>query len=126
MRCCGRSATVPAMTIPAGPADRYARITQRLIEGLDSSGAGSAELAGVLESRVMEAIAAECALRVTSDYPPARLADAVLALADFGIELRVEDGLVVVEHCFCRQEHCDHPWRLLDQLLDSPGDKGTE
>jgi len=96
---------------------RYARITRRLALGAASSDDESSQaLAELLQRRIVESIASDCATNVTSDLLSERLTQAVEALGRHGIALRIGDGAVVVERCFCESETCGHPASLLTQL----------
>jgi hypothetical protein len=97
---------------------RYARITHRLALGVSSEDdAESQALAELLQRRIVESIAVECAPYVTSDLLSQRLAQAVAVLSQHGFALRIADGGVAVEGCFCAFRECDHPAALLQRLL---------
>jgi hypothetical protein len=97
---------------------RYARITHRLATAVSSEeDDASRELAGVLERRIVESIAVDCAPFVTSDLMSERLMQAVGALAEHDVLLRVGDTAVKIERCFCQLDACEHPSALLGRLL---------
>jgi hypothetical protein len=97
---------------------RYARITHRLVLGVSSEDDGaSLALAELLQRRIVESIAVECAPYVTSDLLSARLAQSVAALSEHGIALHVADGGIAVDACFCQSDGCGHPQALLERLL---------
>src|SRR6478672_4817243 len=97
---------------------RYARITHRLALGVSSAGdVESQAMAQLLQRRIVETIVAECAPYVTSDLLSQRLAQAVVALSEHGIALRVTDAGVAVDSCVCQSDGCGHPEALLARLL---------
>ena len=97
---------------------RYERITQRLAHGAASAeDESSLALAAVLERRIIESFIDECALHVTSDLLSERTSQAVAALSEHSVTLRIADGAVVVERCFCEADACGHPVPLLGRLL---------
>jgi len=97
---------------------RYARITHRIAVGVSSHDDDASQaLAELLQRRIIESIAIECAPYVTSDLLSARLAQAVNALGEHGIALHLTDRGVAVDRCFCQTDACDHPATLLERLL---------
>ena len=97
---------------------RYARITHRLALGAASSEDESSQaLAELLQRRIVESIAADCTPHVTSDLLSERLAQAVSALGRHGIAMRIDDGGIVIERCFCESDVCGHPETLLTRLV---------
>lgn len=99
-------------------ATRYARITHRLAQGVSSrDDEASLSLAQLLQRRIVESVAVECAPYVTSDVLSQRLDQAVAGLSEHGIALRITKAGVVVEACFCLSDACDHPAALLQRLL---------
>ena len=97
---------------------RYARITHRLALGVASEDdEASQALAELLQRRIVDSIAVECTPYVTSDLLSARLAQAVAALSEHNIALRITDGGMAVEGCFCQSDVCEHPQALLQRLL---------
>ena len=98
--------------------ERYARITQRLASALSSEDDDASHtMAEVLERRLVETIAAECALHVTADLLSRRLSQAIEALGEYGVVLRKTEALVAVDACFCTSAGCAHPQALLQRLL---------
>jgi hypothetical protein len=99
-------------------AARYARITHRLASGVASGDdASSRALASLLEQRVVESIAIECAPYVTSDVPSERMLQAAAALRERGISVRVEAGNVIQDRCFCDSDGCRHGTMLIERLI---------
>ena len=99
-------------------AARYARITHRLALGVSSEDdEASQALAELLGRRIVESVAIECAPHVTSDLMSERLTQAVAALREYDIALRLQDGGIVVEACFCGSDACSHVTALLQRLL---------
>ena len=97
---------------------RYARITNRLALGVSSDDDDvSQELAELLQRRIVESIAVECAPYVTSNLLSVRLVQAVAALSEHGIAMYVTDAGVLVEGCFCESDACGHATALLQRLL---------
>lgn len=97
---------------------RYARITHRLALGVSSQDdAESQALSVLLQRRIVESIAVECAPRVTSDLLSQRLAQAIAALSEHGISLRITDGGIAIDACFCGSDGCEHTLALLQRLL---------
>ena len=88
VRDTSRSATVRRVNADSA---RYARITHRLALGVSSEDdEASQALAELLERRIVESIAIECAPHVTSDLMSERLAQAVAALREHDIALRLQ------------------------------------
>jgi hypothetical protein len=97
---------------------RYVRITQRLALGVSSEDdVESQALAELLERRVVDSIALECAPLVTSDLLSERVLQAIAALEEHGVELAVADSGIAVERCFCESDACSHAGALLERLL---------
>ena len=97
---------------------RYVRITHRLALGVSSEeDEASQALAQLLERRIIDSIALECAPQVTSDLLSERLQQAVAALREHGIILAVSDAEIAVEACFCQTDGCKHASALLGRLL---------
>src|SRR5258708_5421612 len=97
---------------------RYTRITHRLALGASAEDDEESQaLAELLHRRILESIAIESAPHVTSGLLSQRLAQAVAALSEHGIVLRVTDAGIQVERCFCELHACDHPRALLERLL---------
>jgi hypothetical protein len=97
---------------------RYARITHRLANSVASEDdEASQALALLLERRIIESIVVECAPRVTSDLRSERMTQAVTALTEQGVPLRLEGEGAVAEGCFCVSDSCTHAQTLLGRLL---------
>ena len=97
---------------------RYVRITHRLARGVASADDDASQaLAEVLQRRIVESIAIECARLVTSDLLSERLAQAAAALGEHGIVMQVIDGGLAIDGCFCESKACQHPKELIQQLI---------
>ena len=115
MRDTLRSATVRRVNADSA---RYVRITQSLALAVSAEdNEASQALAKLLERRVVDSIAHECAPLVTSDLLSERVVQAIVALHEYGIELEVADSGIVVERCFCESDACSHAAALLERLL---------
>ena len=98
--------------------ERYARITQRLASAMSSEDdEASQALVEVLQRRIVDTIAAECAPQVTADVLSQRLSQAIAALGEYGIVLRLTDAGLKVDACFCASHGCAHAQALLQRLL---------
>src|SRR6185503_14337359 len=99
-----RSATVRRVNADSA---RYVRITQRLALGVSSEDdAASEALAELLERRIIDTIALECAPLVTSDLLSERVAQAVAALRTHSIVVAITAAGITVERCFCENDGC--------------------
>ena len=115
MRDTARSATVRRVNADSA---RYVRITQRLAFGVASEDdEASQALAELLERRILDSIALECAPMVTSNLISQRLKQAITALSGHGIALSVTRAGIAVEECFCDADGCKHGAVLLQRLL---------
>ena len=99
-------------------ASRYARITHRLAQGASSADDEASQArAELLQRRIVESIAIECASHVTSDLLSERVAEAMTALSEYGIEVEFAVTGLVIKRCFCDDEGCRHAEALLQRLV---------